>query len=429
MSSMGTRERPTEHNPAEPVVNTALQGESQRERALDRAFTLESMDHVLVAPFSEHFFSTRQVGLSNERAMRDHAARFTAMKESVLRFGFDLAPASGVYPAQAYAAIGADYFQWPGDGLPPDRPFQFVEREYLLAEEYDAFLANPDDFTLRVLWPRMAQHLDPLSGWAPLRGLGPDPIFFGGNLASEESLRLLDHLRELGEATRDWQHAEVAYSDEMRALGYPLAYGANFTPPFDLVADYLRGLRGVMLDMYRNPGKLLAAVEVYIEPQIEAALAWAEALGNPRVVIWLHRGAAGFMSNEQYERFYWPSLRRVVLGLLELGLTPILHVQGDYTPRLHFLAELPRGKVPIHYDRIDRTHSAKIMGERQCFWGNVPAALLATGTPTQVREDVHDLIDMFAPFGGLIVDGNVGIPDEAAPENVMAMAETVQALR
>jgi uroporphyrinogen-III decarboxylase len=56
-----------------------------------------------------------------------------------------------------------------------------------------------------------------------------------------------------------------------------------------------------------------------------------------------------------------------------------------------------------------------------CFWGNVPPSLLATGTPKQVKEDVRELIDLFG--GRLILDSTMGMPDEARPENVLAMRE------
>ena len=65
------------------------------------------------------------------------------------------------------------------------------------------------------------------------------------------------------------------------------------------------------------------------------------------------------------------------------------------------------------------------MGDRQCFWGDISSALLSTGSAEQVKEDVKKLIDMFAPAGGSIVDGSVGIPDEARPENIEAMVEAV----
>ena len=66
------------------------------------------------------------------------------------------------------------------------------------------------------------------------------------------------------------------------------------------------------------------------------------------------------------------------------------------------------------------------MSDRQCFWGGISAALLSTGTTGQVKDDVKALIELFGPKGGLIVDGSVGIPDEARPENVQAMVEAVR---
>ena len=41
----------------------------------------------------------------------------------------------------------------------------------------------------------------------------------------------------------------------------------------------------------------------------------AMANNNPLVFIPLHKGADGFMSNEQFEKFYWPSLKKVMIGL------------------------------------------------------------------------------------------------------------------
>ena len=37
--------------------------------------------------------------------------------------------------------------------------------------------------------------------------------------------------------------------------------------------------------------------------------------GNPIVFIPLHKGADGFMSDEQFKKFYWPTLRDLIDGL------------------------------------------------------------------------------------------------------------------
>ena len=56
----------------------------------------------------------------------------------------------------------------------------------------------------------------------------------------------------------------------------------------------------------------------------------------------------------------------------------------------------------------------------------MPAELLVTGTPQQIKDYVKELIDIFGDTGGLIVDGAVdGVPPESRPENVEAMTEAV----
>ena len=132
------------------------------------------------------------------------------------------------------------------------------------------------------------------------------------------------------------------------------------------------------------------------------------------------------MSNEQFAEFYWPSLKQVILALIDAGLTPMPFFEGDYTSRLEFLAELPPGKVLAHFDIIDKQKAKEIIGDVICFWGNVPAQMLVTGTPEQVKDYVKELIDIFGDNGGLIVDGAVdGVPPESKPENVEAMTQAV----
>lgn len=129
------------------------------------------------------------------------------------------------------------------------------------------------------------------------------------------------------------------------------------------------------------------------------------------------------MSDNQFAEFYWPCFKNLIMGLIEAGLTPIPLFEGDYTNRLKYLAEFPPGKIVGHFDHIDRKKAKVMIGEVMCFWGNVPASLLCTGSVQQVKDDVKELIDLFGDNGGLIIDSTMGIPDEAKPENVQAMME------
>ena len=78
--------------------------------------------------------------------------------------------------------------------------------------------------------------------------------------------------------------------------------------------------------------------------------------------------------------------------------------EGDYTPRLKYLAELPPGKVAAHFDRIDRKKFKEVCGDDLCFWGDVPGSHAGHGTPQQVKDEVKELIDIMGDRR-LIIDG------------------------
>jgi uroporphyrinogen-III decarboxylase len=80
----------------------------------------------------------------------------------------------------------------------------------------------------------------------------------------------------------------------------------------------------------------------------------------------------------------------------------------------------------MHYQDVDRQLVKQMLGNVSCFWGNVPSALMCTGTPQQVADDVKELIETFAENGGLIIDSTLGVPDEARFENVQAMTEATR---
>ncbi len=216
-----------------------------------------------------------------------------------------------------------------------------------------------------------------------------------------------------------------AYSSEMIQLGYPFVAGAFLFCAFDWISDFLRGLRGTSKDMYQVPDKLLAAINMITPLTIGGAITMARRTHINGAVIFLHRGSAGFMSEAQFAKFYWPCLKALIMGLIEAGIRPIVYTEGNYTPRLKYFQELPPKKFVMHYQDVDRKMAKKLLGDICCFWGNVPSTIMCTGTSQQVKEDVKELIDIFGDNGGLIIDSTLGIPDEAKPDNVQTLTEAV----
>ncbi len=173
----------------------------------------------------------------------------------------------------------------------------------------------------------------------------------------------------------------------------------------------------MMLDMFRQPDKLLELLDKFLPITIDTGLALAEISGNPRVFMSVNRGADGLMSPEQFETFYYPGFKKVVLALVDAGLTPCIHFQGCFDSRLEYFTELPKGRILGLFDRTDVFKAKEILGDIMCIGGNMPLTLLRTGTPEQIKDYSKKLIDVVGKDGGFVMTANT-VMDDADPELV-----------
>jgi uroporphyrinogen-III decarboxylase len=175
------------------------------------------------------------------------------------------------------------------------------------------------------------------------------------------------------------------------------------------------------MDLFRRPDTVLQAIERTIPLAIKQGVTAATMQGNPSVFIPLHKGADGFMSDEHFKTFYWPSLKAVILGLLEEGCIPCLFCEGSYNTRLDYLKELPEGTLWI-FDRTDIFKAKEIIGNNICIGGNVPAGKIITGTADDVKAYCKELIDKVGKGGGYLMSFGTAM-DEGKPETVHAMID------
>lgn len=407
-----------------------------REKRIFDAFNVRKPDRVPVAPLVVTYYATKQEGILNKDVHYDFDLLYKAYERAAFEYNWDCAPPSGVLPdGKLIDLMGMTQIRLPGRGVGDDLSFQFVDGQYMFANEYDEMLADPNGFAIKKLWPRVSSTLAPISNVVNLlptmhlASISNAYMVSGVLLNLFATPEMLDTLKKLPlavEQTMKTLQVNAAYTQRMAELGFPTIFTAFAETGYDFFSDFLRGLRGVMLDLYRDPERLLETINIFSKISIETAIMQAKMAGSKGVFIPLHRGSAGFMSNEQYEKFYWPTFKDLVLALIEADLVPIPLLEGDYTPRLEFLQELPAKKWVAHWDIVDRKKVKDMLGDKVCYWGNVPAGLMCTGTPEQVTADVREMIDMFGESGGLLIDASMGIPDESRPENVRALTEAVE---
>ena len=206
---------------------------------------------------------------------------------------------------------------------------------------------------------------------------------------------MLQKMMDAGDAAMEWLQAFMAIDGkQMATLGIPQMAGSATKAPYDILGDTMRGTRGLMLDKFRRPEKVVAAMERLVPLAIDWALRSADVTGNPLVFIPIHKGADGFMSDEDYRTLYWPTFKAVLLGLIEQGLVPMVFAEGGYDTRLEVIAdpEIPTGRMIWMFDATDMRRAKQIVGARQAIGGNVPGTLLTMGTPERVDAYVKDLL-------------------------------------
>ena len=398
----------------------------ERVQLLIDAITLRKPARVPVTAWSG-FYVGKYSGLTAKEAMYD----YPKMAAALIKYHEDFRPdfqANPVAPAKVFELLGLQFVDWPGHGLPDETPWQYREAEYMRADEYDALIADPEGFFRRALLPRFGTAFEPLAGLAPFSDLMeaasmPFHILpFGDPAVVEGVQRLADAARE----SYAWLGATRAAGDDAAArLGIPPEMGGSAKAPYDILADTLRGMRGIARDLMRQPDKIAEAAGRLVPHMIDLGVRQASRAQAPLIVFWLHKGADGFMSDADFRTCYWPTLKAVMKGLIEQGIVPAMFAQGSYARRLDAIAddELPAGSTLWMFDQTDMAAAKRALGGYACIGGNVPTALLALGKPEEVERHVADLLDECATDGGFFLRNGTAL-DDARAENLKAMIDT-----
>jgi hypothetical protein len=416
-------------NPKDPQGNSLKfqnpEAEAAYKASINRiklAVQLKKPDRVPVCIFPG-MFPVNYAGLTVQEAMYDYEKCVAAFKKFVLDFnGYSLRAAPG--PGKFYEILDYKLYAWPGHGVKPESTYQCIEKEYMSAGEYDLLMTDPSFFFRNFYLPRVFGALDPLKMLPPPTGIlemyGVAFNFIPYALPPVQGA--FKALFEAGAEALKWAMAMGGADGELATLGFPNILGGFTKAPFDTIGDTLRGTKGIIMDMYRQPDKLLQALEAMTPIMIGMGLGAAQQTGNPVIFMPLHKGADGFLSDEQFKKFYWPTLRKVIVGLIQGGCIPFLAAEGGYNSRLEVIRDIPRGKTLWMFDQTDMTKAKDIVGDTLCLFGNVPSSMLKLGTTQDIKDYVKKLIDTAGKGGGFIL-GNGAFFDHAKPENVKAMVD------
>lgn len=390
---------------------------------------LEQPDRMPVGMHS-FFWPATHGGIGFKELMYDYGKAKKACLDVVTEFEPD-----GVFPLLMGTALGnalekLDFkqLQWPGHGVGEMQPFQYLDREYMKAEEYDEFLFDPTGFYIHTYLPRVAGAFEGFAKLPDFLGLHYFRLVHGIRpFALPEVRESFDRIVAAAEEVNVMFSHHLDWVQQINAAGYPLFNGVNSVSPYDFIADYFRGATGMMKDLYRHKDKLKQVLDKAAIFLARMTIKNARLSGNPIVFIPTHWAPDAFMSPKQFEEFWWPPFRRMMLELIEAELIPMPMWESDCTKRLEVIKDIPAGKCIYWFERTDMVKAFEVLGDRVALRGNLSPSMLTTGTPQDVDAAVKHLVDKVWNQGGkLILDGAFGIPDETPVANVRAMFDAAR---
>ena len=297
---------------------------------------------------------------------------------------------------------------WPGIELPLDEVVQTQEIEYMQPEDYDKILNDTSWgaplwgdilFRLRML-PRFSQE-------AKGYGLPRLSLKLMANLLHQ----VLFWHRDFGWWEKQGMVVQIGYQAEM---------------PFDTFSQ-ARNVINFSKDLFSCPDKIGKAATKLADGFAAFAILTAKWLMRvPRVQLYLHRTSNSFISPRHFETLAFPSVEIIVNRLIEQGITPILHCDGDWLKNFKILRRLPARKCIIQLDGLTDIFRAKQeIGDHMCIFGDVQASKLVMGSPNEVDEYCHRLIEEVGKGGGFILAAGCEIPANSRTENLKTMVNSV----
>jgi hypothetical protein len=277
---------------------------------------------------------------------------------------------------------------------------QHHENTPMREDEYDRLIADPMKFYIETLLPRKF----------PFLNEGRDTGY--------------ELLRAASEAFIRFRAANAKYTalakEKYGVIGYN---GGKAYVPLDVIMDRIRGISGLMSDLHRRPQKVIDACEA-IEP------IYLKPLANlnkpvPQGFCTLH--APMFLNRNQYEKFFWPGLKKIIHTAYEKGSTTWVQMQGDCRHILDYFLEVPRGSVVLNFESEDPVEVKKRIGHNVVIEAGLPLASYIHKSKQECLDEAKRIVEACAPGGGFIYAMGSGAlsAGDINPENMNAVFQLV----
>lgn len=210
------------------------------------------------------------------------------------------------------------------------------------------------------------------------------------------------------------------------AKGMVPIYQSAMAPAFDILS-MVRSMQDFTFDLMDEPDLIQDVLRKASPAIIQGTIKNVKRAKGNRVGMFAMRSSSTFVSPSMFEEFVWPYMKDAIEAFYAAGIRTVLHADANWLPMLKYFHEVPKGSVHIELDGdTDIFKSHEILDGWQSIRGDVPATMLAMGTPDQVSEYCEKIITTIGMKGGVLLGSGCEVPLNAKLENVIAMVKSVR---
>ncbi len=344
-------------------------------------------------------------GYKLSEAMSDYTIMEKVTREHQEKYNFDMLVNTGVRnPFLVYKALGSDSYIINDE----NESINHTDVYYCTHDELGELAADYWKF----IWEKAMPQKFP---------------FWGGEFDLDVLQNAIDKRTEYFNFA---MHINKVLADE---YGMPAFCAPKPVPAvaIETVFSYIRGIKGMSIDMRKEPRKLEALIETLNEqfyyPAMEK-LKTMPAGQDPNTCFDMGTTflCQNMMSVAQWDKFYWPYLKPILDLINEKGWTYSIFPEGAVMRFVDYFKDYPKGMLSFMLENDDCFEFRKNL-PNAAIMGGMSNLLLGSGSKQECIDLAKRLIDELGTEGGyMMTQTKIGtFRSDANPENLKAVCDFV----
>lgn len=218
--------------------------------------------------------------------------------------------------------------------------------------------------------------------------------------------------------------AETAQMTE-EELGIPRNCDTSYRTALATLMYFFRGMKYLSLDMRKNA----TGIDAYIQNQEPSVLAAVRnAVENPSgkatVALTIPMVAHCITNNKQFERFYWPTLKKCIDMVVEADKQFFIFCEADILRLKEFFQDIPKGHGLILCEQ-DSIYDVRKEMPNFAVAGGMPGSLLGYSSKQECVDYAKKLIDDMGDGYVFSTQKILAFKNDAKRENLMAVYDFI----